>query len=361
MLKSFTNQKYFTVKIKKFIKPMKFIHHRLFLLPVYFSLTFLTACSSNTANAYNYSIKPDNLNTSDYNSKNQRINILSSFIIKTKTKDNIPITELSDLAWDADEKLLYAVSDSGFLYHLEIDVQFNQLKKVNIIKAMALLDKNGKAVKGKLSDAEGLSLINGENNKQGDSELIISFENKPRIVKYLPNGRRIKKIKTVKKLRKRKYFRDKNKALESVTLNPKHGILTAAEKPLRENPLSQQTIFSNKGKEWHFAASKVKNSSITALETISNDKILILERAYNGFLAPVVISLRQLNLDKCESSNTCEVENLARLDSSEGWALDNFEGLTHFKNNQYLMVSDNNNNPLQKTILVLFEILSSKK
>ena len=162
------------------------------------------------------------------------------------------------------------------------------------------------------------------------------------------------------KLRKRKYFRNKNKALESVTINPKHGILTAAEKPLKENPLSQQTIFSNKGKEWHFAASKVKNSSITALETISNDKILILERAYNGFLAPVVISLRQLNLDKCENSNTCEVESLARLDSSEGWALDNFEGLTHFKNNQYLMVSDNNNSPLQKTILVLFEILSNK-
>ena len=52
----------------------------------------------------------------------------------------------------------------------------------------------------------------------------------------------------------------------------------------------------------------------------------------------------------------CESKILARFDSSDGWLLDNFEGLTHLKDNQYLMVSDNNQNPFQRTIMVLFEI-----
>ena len=348
----------FLIQLISLKKPLTFNRHRLFLWFLILPFTLLSACTSNSANAYNYSIKPENLDNSDTASSNSRINILSSFLIKSKTQDSYPITELSDLAWDEDEQLLYAVSDEGLLYHLTLGIKNNHLGNVKIITALPLRDKQKKPLRGKFSDAEGLSLINGNNGKRGDSQLIISFENKPRIAEYSTNGHFLKKVKTVKKLRKRKYFRAKNKALESVILHPIHGVLTAAEKPLKAKPLEQQTVYSSKGKEWNFAASKVKNSSITALEVISNDKILILERAYNGLLSPVVISLRQLNLDKCDSSSFCETENLARLDTSEGWILDNFEGLTHFRDNQYLMVSDNNNNPLQKTFLVLFEVLN---
>ena len=74
----------------------------------------------------------------------------------------------------------------------------------------------------------------------------------------------------------------------------------------------------------------------------------------------MVISLRKLNLNKCNEQRVCEVESIARSDSSDGWLLDNFEGLTHYRVNQYLMVSDNNNNPLQKTIMVLFEVATKQ-
>jgi len=338
-------------------KPLTTIRHRLFLWLLILSFTLISACSSNQANAYNYSIKPSLVNHPDSATSYPRINILNSYLIKTKAKDSYPIVELSDLAWDEDEQLLYSISDEGLLYHLRLEINKNYLSNVKIIAAMPLLNKQKQALKGKFSDAEGLTLVNGNNGKRGDSQLIVAFENQPRISKFSSKGQFLGKVQTVKKLRKRKSYRSNNKALESVTLHPTHGFLTASERPLKDKPLSQQTIYSNLGKEWHFAASKTRNSSITALEVLSKDKVLILERAYNGLLSPVVISLRQLNLDQCDSNNYCEIEDLARLDSSEGWILDNFEGLTHFSDNQYLMVSDNNKNPLQKTILVLFEVL----
>lgn len=336
-------------------KPLSVKRQRLFLWLLIIPLTLLSACSSFKANAYNYSITPENTD-----SRFMRVNILSSFLIKSKNHNSLPITEFSDLAWDEDEKLLYAVSDEGLLYHVKLDLTENQLKSADIIFATQLKNKNNKPLKGNFRDAEGLALQNGSNGKKGDSLLIISFENKPRIVTYSADGSFMSKVKTVKKLRKRKYFRHKNKALESVTLHPKFGVLTAAEQPLKAKPLNQQTLYSSSGKEWDFVASKVKNSSITALEVLPNGDILILERAYNGLLSPVVISLRQLNIQNCNGLKFCETSLIAKFDSSDGWILDNFEGLTHLQGNQYLMVSDNNNNPFQKTILVLFEILDKK-
>ena len=326
------------------------IHQRLFLYLLIIPLTLLSGCSN--ANGRFYSITPENVN-----SRFMNINILSGFLIKSKKYNSLPITEFSDIAWDEDEQLLYVISDEGLLYHLKLSLTGNNFNTIEIVFATSLKDKNQKPLKGKFSDAEGLAIKNANNGKQGDSKLIISFENKPRIANYSPQGNFISKVKTVKKLRKQKYFRHNNKALESVTLHPKYGILTAAERPLKEKPLTRQTVYSTNGKEWNFAASTTKNSSITALEVLPNGDVLILERAYNGLLSAVVIRLRQLHIEQCKKTKLCDTSLIAEFNSSEGWTLDNFEGLTHFRDNQYLMVSDNNNNPLQKTIMVLFETI----
>ncbi|MGB1311695.1 MAG: esterase-like activity of phytase family protein, partial [Leucothrix sp.] len=78
---------------------------------------------------------------------------------------------------------------------------------------------------------------------------------------------------------------------------------------------------------------------------------------YSGIFNPLVISLRQVKLDQCNQQNHCAVRDLAIFDSTKGWNIDNFEGLTHLQGNQYLMVSDDNKNPLQRTLMVKFEIL----
>ena len=340
---------------KKTKKPLKIIQ-RFFLYLLTSLATFLLAACTQAkdiqSDSYNYPVSPDRTNI-----KYMQIHLQGSLALKPIRIDSLPVHELSGLAWDEDEKLLYAISDEGLLYHLTINIDDNKLNNVKIISAMQLMDINGLAIHGKYSDSEGLTIVNSNNGKKGDSELIISFENKPRITRYTTKGEIISKVKIPKKLRKRKYYRHKNKALEGVTIHPKYGILTAAEYPLKSHSISEQTLYSASGKEWHFPSAKARNSSITSLEVLPNGDVLILERAYVNPLVPVVINLSRLKLDQCDKKKVCKKETIARFSGADGWLLDNFEGLAHYRGNQYFLVSDNNKNPLQKTILILFEVL----
>ncbi len=336
---------------KKIKKPLGFIQ-RFFLYLITFLLLACTQAKDIQSDTYNYPISPNRKNI-EY----MQIQLQGSLSIRPTKVDSLPVHELSGLAWDEDEQLLYAISDEGLLYHFTIKIDDNKLNSVKIISAFQLKDNNGLPLSGKYSDSEGLSILKDNNGKKGDAELIISFENKPRITRYSTKGKILGKVKIPKKLRKRKYYRHKNKALESVTIHPKYGILTAAEYPLKSHHISEQTIYSTSGKEWHFPTAKAKNSAITSLEILANGDILILERAYVNPFVPVIINLSRLKLDQCDKKNMCKKETIARFSGADGWLLDNFEGVAHYRGNQYFLVSDNNENPLQRTLLILFEVL----
>lgn len=331
----------------------------LFLIPLFSACDSISPKNIASQHASYYSILPQEKN-SPISEDFMQIKLLGSIRIKSININSLPIEELSDLAWDEDENLLYAVSDEGYLYHLQISVNQDGLKNAKITFATRLKDKKGKKLKGKYKDSEGLSIINANNGIKGDSQLIISFEGKPRIAHYSPNGAFIKKISIPKRLSKKKYYRSKNKALESVTVHPKYGILTAAEYPLKKYPKDKQSIFSSTGEIWHFPASPATNSAITGLEVLPNGDVLVLERAYQNPLIPIKIFLRRIKLDQCDKQKNCKTQAVASFNGADGWLLDNFEGLTHFRGNKYLMVSDDNGNPLQKTILVLFEIKATE-
>lgn len=344
------------------IKPLKLFFQRLFF---WLSIPFIISCSNTNTfaqsqtnlktHSYNYPILPQGKNT-EITSQFMQINLLGSIALKSIKVNSLLLSELSGIAWDNDEQLLYAVSDEGLLYHLKLTLKEGRLESMQATLATRLKNKNGKKLSGKYSDSEGLSLINGNNGKRGDSQLIISFENKPRIVYYSPKGKFLHKVKLPKNLKKRKHYRHKNKALESVTIHPKYGILTASEYPLKVDKLNYQSLYSDTGEIWHFEASQATNSAITGLETLPNGDIMILERAYQNPIIPITINLRRLKLEQCNKKRECETEIIASFNGGDGWLLDNFEGLAHLKDNQYLMVSDNNENPLQRTILVLFEV-----
>lgn len=96
--------------------------------------------------------------------------------------------ELSGLAWDVDEGLLYAVSDDGFLVHLRPEFHDGVLQRVYFENAYPLLEQDGAEVKKKNADAEGLVARHTRNDIHDDTELVISFEREPRLVHYTPNG-----------------------------------------------------------------------------------------------------------------------------------------------------------------------------
>ena len=345
------------LSFQKIKKPLHIIQ-RLFLLCITPLITLLLiACTpiqakNNSSGAYNYPISPDRTNL-----KHMQIQMQGSIALKPAKVDSLPVKELSGQAWDEDEQILYAISDEGLLYHLKVTLTDNILTDAKIISAFQLKDINGLPLRGEYRDSEGLSILNGNNGKKGDAKLVISFENKPRITLYSTQGEILKKVKIPRKISKRKYFRNKNKALESVTIHPKYGILTAAEYPLKSHKLTEQTIYSSSGKEWHFPTAKAQNSSITSLEILANGDVLVLERAYVNPFIPIVINLSRVSLEDCGATKRCKKETIAHFNGADGWLLDNFEGLAHYRGNQYFLVSDDNENPFQKTLVILFEVL----
>ena len=273
--------------------------------------------------------------------KYMNINILDSKELRFKPLNGIDFTELSALAYQSSR--LYALSDKGYLYHFDIDIKNSKIQKLSLKKAFKLKNRSDKKLKKKKRDSEGLVFL--------DDDLLISFERKHRVELFSLNAVKIKKIKLHKSLRDRENYESKNKGLEAVAYSKKHGVITAPELPLKHENRKYHTLYS-KDKTWKFKA----EGSITALEFIDKNRVLVLLREFNELTRKRVTILCEVNLKKCKKS-ICESKILARFDSSKGWNIDNFEGLTKVAKNRYLMISDDNGSFFQKTLLVLFEIV----
>lgn len=278
------------------------------------------------ASIKDYDIKPTYMKSSKFMS----IKILDSKELNFKST-----RELSDIALD--RNTLYAIGDKGYLYTFKISLKDNKIKKLKLKSETKLKNSKGKDLKKSKSDSEGLAFMG--------NDLLISFEKKSRIELYTKGGIKIKSIKIAKALQNIKNYRAKNRGLEAVTYSDKYGVITAPEVPLNSNNKRVHVIYS-KNRTWSFSAS----GSITSLEFINSDEILILQRESKKN-HNYDITLTKLNL------TTCKSEEIAILKSKKGWKTDNFEGLTKVSKNKFLMISDNQNSKHQKTLLVLFELL----
>ncbi|TXH68993.1 MAG: esterase-like activity of phytase family protein [Thiothrix sp.] len=280
-----------------------------------------------------------------------KVELLSQFTIPRTSFNGLTISELSDLAWDQDEQLLYAISDQGRIFHFKLKLNGEQILAVEPVFAASLVDNKGKPIK--LRDSEGLFALNTNNRKKGDSQLIVSFEHGPRILRVSPQGRQLGAVALHKDLQNAKAYRSQNTMLESVAYHPKYGFLTAPERSLKAEPDNIQTIYSAKQK-WSFSAYPAANSSVTALEILPDKSVLVLERAWSGLFHPMVISLRRVDLAACGKAKLCEVQDLGVYSSLI--QVDNFEGLTQIRDNLYLMVSDDGQRDLLRTQLSLFKV-----
>ena len=268
--------------------------------------------------------------------------------------DGMALDSLSGLAWDEDADLLYALSDTGKLFHLRPQFSDGRLRDVQVLTAYVLHDANGRSLKASWADSEGLAIENGANGIPGDSQLIVSFEGQPRIARYSPTGKWLGEESLPAMLEDVERYAHSNRTLEAVTWHPGWGILTAPERPLQEGPVDRVPICALTGRCWVYPLYKAPNSALVAIETLPDGSLLTLERAFVSLLRPLVIALRRTRLpDAPEGPLT--VEDVAVFDTSRGWLLDNFEGLTHHRSQRFFMISDDNSHFLQSTLLVYFE------
>ena len=290
------------------------------------------------------------------------IRLLGTVRIPDDPVNGIRVDELSGLAWDEDEGLLYALSNRGKLFHLKPRFENGRLIDARVVAAFRLRTRYGKKLKRPHRDSEGLDVVNADNGKRGDTELLISFERKPKIARFDTRGHEIEALPLPPPLDNAKRYDSDNHGLESVVSHPKYGIITAPEIPLRGS--AGVTLYTLDGKQWRIPPFPIADNAIVGMETLPNGDLLLLERAFSSVLSPIVISLHRVTLDDtCRSdghgkpTHLCNSRPVAILSSANDWNLDNFEGLAHHRGRRYFMVSDNNRFWLQRTLLSYFEVL----
>ena len=283
------------------------------------------------------------------------IRLLGMLELPARTLNGHRFSGLSGLAWDEDDDLLYALTDHGVVFSLRPVFRNDRLADVRLRHAAALIDpRTRKPVKWRRSDSEGLDILNGRNGKKGDAELLVSFEREPRIARYRPDGTHLADIPLAAALQDLSRYRGGNTMLESVCLHPREGILTAPEKPL-DDVTSTARLYKTDGGSWRFPASR---GSIVAIECLPGGDILVMERDYSKLSLHWTITLRRLRLPAGTLLDSLlEAQDVATLDSNEGFHVDNFEGLARHRGNRFFMVSDDNDVFIQRTLLLYFELL----
>lgn len=259
------------------------------------------------------------------------------------------LIEISGVAWDNDEQSLILLSDRGFIIHTKPVFTDEQLTDLFFISYHQLLDKKGKALKYKPSDSEGLALINSNNNQYNDTELLVSFERIPRIIRYSPDGKFLSKVNINNALSDIKNYKSENRSMEAITLHNKFKIITGPEQTLNKN--KSLSLHDLDDKEWSFKATNEKYGSLVGLTTLPNNQIIALERIFPNVFAGVTNVIHLITLE----DNSLKQERLVKLDPVDGFN-ENFEGISWHKENRFFMISDDNENIFQKTLLIYFAI-----
>jgi len=291
--------------------------------------------------------------TPSFSSKSfMSIKILDQKRLSFSDIKGVKFAELSDVAYDAEAQTLYFVSDKGLLYMFNAHFS-DKIDMLIPLSAIKLKTKKGKRLKKWKRDSEGLTL-------DGDHRLLVSFEGNAKIAWFHKNsskvGRRIKNYPLPRELRDIKSYRSKNKSLESLAWHPRYGILTATEWPIKKYDKKRETIYALSGKKWHFKAEPEGRTGVSAIEVMDDGNVLVLERSYTGLLEPFVVTLKKVYLDQCKNG-FCKTKILAKMNNHKGWQIDNFEGLAKVGKNRYVMVSDDNDNFFQRTLLIYFEVI----
>lgn len=269
-------------------------------------------------------------------------------------KDGVRVDELSGLAWDADEKLLYAVSDGGVLHHFRLSLEGDKVAAIeHVYSAPLAAPSGGKTV----TNAEGLAALNGDDGRPGDSELLIAFEDGPAVARFTPQGKWIADVALPGPLGDAGNYAKKNSRLEAVAFEKTHGVLTAPERPLRGEPGTLHKIYAGDGATWAFESAQ-PDGRLKAIETMPDGNLLVLERTAEEKGGPRRGHLRYVDLAFCPVDKPCAAPDLAA--KPDPLLADNFEGLARLSDNLFLIVTDRTKKDVEPTSFVLFKLIDAK-
>lgn len=260
--------------------------------------------------------------------------------------------EISGLAWSEDDRLLLAVTDAGWLLHLAPRFATGQLVGLTLLRQVQLADDHGRPLPRRAADAEGLAALDAADGTPGNTRLLVSFEGTPLVAEHALDGRRLRTRSLPPALRIASQYDAPNHGLEALALLPTAGYVVALEKPLRGEDTRSITLHAEHGRRWTYPVDDARVQSITGLDTLPDGSLLAVERRFAGMLSPVVCTLSRLRPD----GTGLAVERLARYSSANGWPVDNFEAIAVHRDGHFFVASDDNENPLQRALLIYFAL-----
>lgn len=308
-----------------------------------------TACAGDDGTAL--TLHPDY----DIGTRFQGIRMRGALRLSARPVDGLAVHGLSGLAWHPRLGRLVAVSDLGFVLHLEPHFHDGMLVGVSYCAAYPLRDPAGAPLRGRWRDAEGLSLRYASATSKVE-ELLVSFEQAPRLERFSLDGHWLGALPLAPRLADRSLYRSPNLALEALTETRRHGVIVAPERPLRDQADDAIPLVSLDGASFPFHLLDARHSAVVGLETLADDELLVLERRYVSPLRPLIIALSRVRLPTRAGAAVHQRE-IARFDTTVGWSMDNFESVARQRDRLFFMISDDNASPLQHTLLLYFEIL----
>ncbi len=266
----------------------------------------------------------------------------------------------SDLAVSADGSELLAISDQGHWLgaHLSYDPN-GDLAGISDGEIAPMLDAAGRPLRGLESDSEGLTL-----ERAGDvhGTVAVSFEHHVRISRYdlskgfgarptnVPIGNWVDVLHT-------------NKQLEAVTLWHPDTLIAFAEAKVNpgDDLLAAMEAYPNEGGEPMTRMLSVVPHDPFAITSVANAPdggLYLLERRFS-LLGGMGMELRHIPADEIRPGARLNGEVIANL-SYQNANIDNMEGLALRRGPKgeifLYMISDDNYLPIQRTLLLMFEV-----
>ena len=254
---------------------------------------------------------------------------------------------LSALHVSPDGQRLLAVTDRGNWVTAALTYRGADLSGMRDISIRPLRDVRGRPLKGRNGDSESLATGDG---------LIVSFERQHRLWRYERTAGGFPGLPTPLKTPTGFYKLADNGGIEAMTRLCDGRLLVLAEKNIDQKPGVIGWVQTASG--WEPFRYRTKAAlRPTGAVTLPDCDIALVERSFS-FVSGLDIRLTRLRAAAIRPDALVVADELAHL--SDPLSIDNFEGIAarRGKNGETLiyLLSDDNFNSVQRTLLVMFEL-----
>jgi Esterase-like activity of phytase len=275
---------------------------------------------------------------------------MARITLPAEDSDGKALDEISGLAWDADDRLLYAVSDEGKLFHISFEGGIGPGMKAAVIRTVKLRGGGG------FRNAEGIETINGANGIKGDGRLLVAFEDGPALQVHAPDGSLLEVLAVPEPLRDASQYQTQNDGIEALAIDPVHGVLVAPELPLQGHSPDDHTIYGLRGKNFHYLrmrGAQAPTGRIKAIAATPGGRLYVLERHRDDTSLEYVSVIRRIG--NCGEAATSHCEALTLADPARVLHGLPYEGMSFLDESTAVIAADIKKSEGQ-TILVVVRL-----